>query len=67
MTHNFSTETKSQKGLGRCLPNPKRPQMATQTFISSKTFNHQMVKTRYFMTKPNLNNIYPQIQPYRRY
>ena len=26
-----------------------------------------MEETRYSMTKPDLNNIYPQTQPYRKY
>jgi hypothetical protein len=26
-----------------------------------------MEKTRHSMIKPNLNNIYPQIEPYRQY
>jgi hypothetical protein len=26
-----------------------------------------MEKTRYYKTKPNLNNIYPQIQPCRKF
>jgi hypothetical protein len=40
-TPDFSTETKSQKIMGRCHAHPKRTKMPAQATIPSKTINHQ--------------------------
>jgi hypothetical protein len=40
ITSNSSMETLSEKGLGRCTTNSKRPQKPAQVTIPSKTFYH---------------------------
>ena len=53
----------SQKILEKCHTEPKRTQMPARTTINSQL--PQMEKPRYSMTKPNLYDILPQIQPFK--
>ena len=55
-----------QKGLGKCLTAETTNGWPRQIY-PGKTASLSMVKTRLSMRKQNLNNIYLEIQPYRRY
>ena len=55
-----------QKVLGKCLTTETANGWPRQIY-PGKTASLSMVKTRLSMRKQNLNNIYLEIQPYRRY
>ena len=64
-TRLLNRDPKSQKSLDRYHPVPLRTQIPAQNTIPSKTLINIDGKQRYFITKPNLNNIFLLIQPYR--
>ena len=63
----YRTKKERQKGLDRYLEDAKRTKMPTQTTVSNKTLNPIDEENKIFHNKIKLNNIDPQIQPYRRY
>lgn len=63
----LSRETLKARGIWTDVLQTLRSQMPVQNIIASKTFNQlYMEKIRYSMSKSNVNNIYLQMQPYRR-
>ena len=51
--------------LGKCHRDRKRTQILAHTTIASKLLMTIDGKPRYSMIKPNLHNIFPQIQPFK--
>ena len=53
--------------LDRCTADTKIMGASLDYYIQQNFQSPLMEKTRYSMTKPDLNNMYPQTQPYRKY
>jgi hypothetical protein len=64
ITPDFSPETIiiSQKILSRCHTDPRRTKVPALAIISSKTLNYNRGRNQDI---PNINNIFPPIQPYK--